>query len=107
MMRLKPLDTRDVYPSRRPRLVDGQSILHLDVPSRPTTKTLAANVAGPEAHRATETRRWDDEHVYRRHAVGMIAKERLPALRRGRRLFAMYFATVVWPTSIPSLSSSP
>jgi hypothetical protein len=27
--------------------------------------------------------RWDDEHVYRRDAVGMIAKERLPALRRG------------------------
>jgi hypothetical protein len=46
-------------------------------------KTLAANVARPEAHRATETRRWDDEHVYRCHAVGMIAKERLPALRRG------------------------
>jgi hypothetical protein len=51
--------------------------------------------------------RWDDKQVYRCDTVGMIAKEGLPALRCGRLLLAMYFATVVWPTSIPSLSSLP
>jgi hypothetical protein len=32
---------------------------------------------------------------------------RSSSLASGRLLLAMYFATVVWPTSIPSLSSSP
>ena len=57
-MQLNPLDTRDVYPSRRPRIVDGQSILHLDVPSHPTTKAPAANAAGPEVHTTAETKLW-------------------------------------------------
>jgi hypothetical protein len=49
----------------------------------------------------------DDEQVYRCDAIGVIAQEGPPALRRRRRLIAMYFATVVCPTSMPSLSSSP
>jgi hypothetical protein len=51
--------------------------------------------------------RRDDEHVYRCDAVGMIAKKAFQPCEGGRLLLAMYFATVVWPTSIPNLSSSP
>src|SRR5262249_1711449 len=44
-----------------------------------------------------------DNQVYRRDTAGMIAKEGLPAWATvAAFLFAMYFATVVWPTSIPS-----
>src|ERR1700757_3134160 len=70
------------HSSRRPRLIDGQSILHLDVPLRPTTKSAAANAAGPQALQQPKRDRGDDKQVYRRDTVGMIAKEGLPALRR-------------------------
>jgi hypothetical protein len=90
---------KPTHTSRKPRLVDGQSILHLDVPTRPT-EALAANAVGPRG-------RWDDEHVDRRDAVGMITMEVFQPCDGGRLLFAMYVATVVWRTSIPSLSSSP
>jgi hypothetical protein len=48
--------------------------------------------------------RRNNQQVYRRNRVSMIAKEGLPALPPS---LAMYFATVVWSTSMPSLSTSP
>ena len=39
--------------------------------------------------------------------VSMITKERLPSLQGGPRLRAIYSATLVLPTSMPSLRSSP
>ena len=47
------------------------------------------------------------EKVHRRDAVSMVAKERLPSREEGRLLRAIYLATLVWPTSMPSLRSSP
>jgi hypothetical protein len=47
------------------------------------------------------------EEVHRRDPVSMVAKERLPSLRRRAPLRAIYLATLVWPTSMPSLRSSP
>ena len=37
----------------------------------------------------------------------MVEEERSPALRRWAPMWAMYLATEVWPTSMPSLRSSP
>src|SRR3981081_4198554 len=55
--------------------------------------------------------RRDQEQVHRRDAVGMIAKEGPPALRRRppspRHVLCDYFATVICRTSMPSLSSAP
>jgi hypothetical protein len=46
--------------------------------------------------------RWDQEQIHRWDAVGIITKEGFPALRRRHP-----HATVVCPTSMPSLISSP
>jgi hypothetical protein len=48
-----------------------------------------------------------DEEVHRGNAISVVAKERLPSLRGGPLLRAIYLATLVWPTSMPSLRSSP
>src|SRR5262245_48261840 len=51
--------------------------------------------------------RRDYEQIHRRNAVGMIAQKVFQPCDGGCLLLAMYFATVVCPTSMPSLSSSP
>ena len=47
------------------------------------------------------------EQIHRRNTIRMIAQERLPTLRRRPLLRTIYLAMLVWPTSMPSLSSSP
>ena len=45
--------------------------------------------------------------IHHSDPVSMITKERLPSLQGGPRLRAIYSATLVLPTSMPSLRSSP
>jgi hypothetical protein len=47
------------------------------------------------------------EKVHRGDPVSVVTKERLPSLDGGPLLRAIYLATLVWPTSMPSLRSSP
>src|ERR1700755_440370 len=64
----------------------------------------------PHNQQAVEQTKRDcrhDEHIHRGDAVGMIAKERPPALDGGSLRLAMYLATLVCPISMPSLRSSP
>ena len=48
-----------------------------------------------------------DEEIHCDNATRMVAKERLPSLRRRPLLRAIYLATLAWPISTPSLRSSP
>ena len=47
------------------------------------------------------------EQIHRCNTIRMIAQERLPTLDGGPLLRTIYLATLVCPTSIPSLSNSP
>src|ERR1700737_4303275 len=60
-----------------------------------------------KAPEQSEIDRRDHKQVHRRHAVGMVAKKRLPPLARRSSPPNHVLGTVVCPTSMPSLSSSP
>src|SRR3982074_372323 len=47
------------------------------------------------------------EQVHRGNPISMVTKERPPSLRGRNPLRTIYLATLVWPTSMPSLRSSP
>src|SRR6202051_1416494 len=47
------------------------------------------------------------EQVPRGNPIRGVTKERPPSLRGGTLLRTIYLATLVWPTSMPSLRSSP
>src|SRR5712691_10792310 len=91
-----------------PRSVDGQSIRRLDARLHPATEAHGGCVAKSETRTTAETRSsgpgTSPSMRYRRHdCEGKVFQP----CDGGRLLLAMYFATVVCPTSMPSLSSSP
>jgi hypothetical protein len=67
----------------------------------PTMANDQQSIEQPERDRRHQ------EKVHRSDPVGMVTKERLPSLRGRSLLRAIYLATLVWPTSMPSLKSSP
>src|SRR6266404_6830832 len=69
-----------------------------------STSTVPEN---QKAIQQPERKCWHDKQVHRSDAVSVIAKKGPPACDGPRLPRAMYFATLVWPTSMPSLSSSP
>src|SRR6266403_3694124 len=87
------------------------------LPSNPFGRRVCRH---PQPHESTSTvtqdqepiqqpkgKRRHDEQVHRGDIVSMIAKKGPPACDGPPLLRATYFATLVWPTSMPSLSSSP
>jgi len=80
-----------VHSNPRLQSIDGQSTPPSDVQSHPAAEPRAANAARPEVHITVEMKSWG--HVYQRDTVGMTAKGGLLALRRGRLLLAMFFAS--------------
>jgi hypothetical protein len=60
-----------------------------------------------EAKRHPQCDRRNDEEINGGDGLGVIVQKGPPGLRCGRLILDMYFATVDWETSIPSLSSSP
>jgi hypothetical protein len=65
------------------------------------------NPVGSKSIQQPKRDRRDNEQIHRRNAVGLIAQKVFQPCDGGCLLPAMYFATVVCPTSMPSLSSSP
>jgi hypothetical protein len=84
--------------------------------SRPPTNSLAGRHSAATLALAYRSgRKWSalrinpspQHHPQNGYAERMIAPERLPALRRRPPRRTIYLAMLVWPTSMPSLSSSP
>ena len=94
--------------SHRLLSTDGQSIRRSDARSRLATKAFGVNVAGSAVHTTVETnpsgRRTCQSTRWHRYDCEETSSSPVTV---AACLLAMYFATVVWPTAIPSLSNSP
>ena len=99
--------SRRLPSNQRPRSAGAQSIQPLGGRSLPARAFGGGRDAVSTIRRAVETRSSAPRICHRCDGVRVIVKEGFPPLGRRRLPFAIYFATVVCPTSMPSFRSSP